>query len=73
MKNAQARREAQGIVGLWPSFATQHPRVFRGQHRGRDGFRPALVAHRLQRPTLLPARCLTLDEIRRRRELRNKR
>jgi len=41
-ENVRARREAQGIVGLWPSFATQHPRVFRGQHRGRDGFRPSL-------------------------------
>ena len=41
--------------------------------RGAEHSRPwPFVAHRLQRPTLLHARYLTLDEIRRRREPRNK-
>ena len=48
------------------------PAFFRATQRDGTDFDQPFVAHRLQRPTLLRARYLTLDEIRRRRELRNK-
>jgi len=66
-----ARREAQGIAGLWPSFATQHPHFSRATQRDGTDFDQPFVAHRLQRPILPRGSCLALDEIRRRRELRN--
>jgi len=58
---------------LWPSFATQHPAFFARNQRNRTDFDQPFVAHRLQRPALPRGSCLALDEIRRCRELRNKR
>jgi len=45
----RARREAQGIADLWPSFATPHPRFFRAQPGGtRRNFIQPIVTRRLQ-------------------------
>jgi hypothetical protein len=40
-KNVRARREAQGVVNLWPSFATPHSRFFVRNPEGRDGISPS--------------------------------
>ena len=57
VKNARARREAQGIVGLWPSFATQHPLFSCATQREGTDFIQPFVAHRLQRPALPRGSC----------------
>jgi hypothetical protein len=40
-KSVRARREAQALVNLWPSFATLHPRFFVRSSEGRDRISPS--------------------------------
>ena len=47
------------------------PAFFARNQRDGTDFDQPFVAHRLQRPILPRGSCLALDEIRRRRELRN--
>ena len=48
-KSVRTRREAPGIAGLWPSFATPHPRFFvrNPEETGRNFTQP-IVTRRLQ-------------------------